>query len=229
MRPVMGLMLIMLTGLCVLGTAAKADTVIADNLDSGGSYNAGFSWGINGTSNPFSLPAISEATDFTSSGNFTLSQLFIPLAFAGPFVSPTITGDVDISIADDDGGLPGTSLESWSVDVPQGNGLFDLSDTTGLVLTAGTTYWIVASPASDTTFAGWNFNDTDASGAMAVNVGGVWLPVDLAASNCGPDPCALPAFEVTGNAVAAPEPSSLLLMGIGLLGITFLRRKYEDG
>lgn len=99
--------------------------------------------------------------------------------------------------------------------------------STGLTLTAGTTYWVVAglttagsSPQwygtnglTETGLPGWSIANTN---QFSTNAGASW------SNNVG-TPMYLGINAVDSNAAAVPEPGTLALMGIASLGV--LRRR----
>lgn len=204
--------LIVLGTLCLLlsPSPALADDVIFSNLGPGNSFGTS-AWAIAGSTSSFASllgghpESIGEA--FTPSGSFDLSQVLLPLGSAGG------TNGVDVFLEGSVSGLPGAVLESWSVtglvSTPM---LEDLSASGVQPLSGGTTYWIVVAPIAPDTSARWTFNDIGDSSEFASNNGSGWNAVPGGES---------PALEVTGTA-AVPEPSTLLLLSAGLLGLALL-------
>jgi hypothetical protein len=169
------------------------------------------------------------------------------LEHAARFVVPTGTNffftGVDVAIQDalivnegqesqlsvrlwsDEGGQPGTILESMITDViaPSPNVLVQHieSNTSATALLHGTPYWISLA-AIQPGRVGWFTNSTE-TGGYALNDpsrGVPWLVIDSAGAG---------AFRVYGEPTLVPEPSSVGLLGLGLLGFATLRRQVRGG
>jgi hypothetical protein len=95
--------------------ASYGDTVIASNMGPFNAFNFWDSWQVSGASNSVNPGEESLGVSFTPAANFTLSQILVP--FNGDFFQST--NDVEIAIDSSVNGLPGASLESWSVSAGQ--------------------------------------------------------------------------------------------------------------
>jgi hypothetical protein len=146
------------------------------------------------------------AMSFTPTANFTFGSVELPLEYGGG------TNSFIVSLMTDAGGHPGIFLESFQANnLPSDhNPMLDtFVSATNTPLNAGTTYWIVAMPVDQDSAAGWLMNSTGAQGyERTANDSLTWIP------QVGDSP----ALEVDGSRVV-PEPSSLLLLCLGLVGI----------
>ena len=91
-------------------------------------------------------------------------------------------------------------------------------DADGLTnLVAGTTYWLIAS-APSTSFYGWNFNDQGITGQRCFSV------PSTACDNIETE--TLGAFRIEVDGAVISEPTTIVLLGLGLVGLGFSRRKH---
>lgn len=131
---------------------------------------------------------------------------------------------VEFSIYSSAGDTPGTLLASlgsltFSASGKVSAGTFDTSaPTPGLTLTSGTEYWFVLTILSSN-LIGWESAGTSLQ------------PYAFTASSTSgftPDDTNGSQFEIDGNPLAsaiAPEPTSIALLGTGVLGVAGVLRK----
>jgi len=204
---------------------ASADDVVHSNLGPGNTYGGGAAYFVDRTASGSSSET---AAAFTPSGDFTLTQIAVGILNLGG------TNSVMLSLEGSNShGLPnGTALASFPLtDLPpvgectslrgcviQGSQI--VKPTSLVELLKDTEYWLVASPPSTFSPNDWVTNDTDATGGTARNTGSGFFrlsPSSLA-----------PAFEVLGTPAGVPEPATLGLMVLGLLGVGFAGRRRRN-
>lgn len=175
-------------------------------------FQTGIGYTVSGANSPIGQ-TIESAMSFTSSGNYTLSQIDAAIGYVTGGNSDTFTLDSNA------GGLPGVIMESWTVTgLPAFGGSYapvTLMSSGGVMLSAGQTYWIVASAGDPTNWSAWNENSIGATGNFDQFNNGVWSQFNGTLS----------AFDVMGTTSSSPEPASAALIGLGLLGMGGLIRR----
>lgn len=186
-------------GLCAAGADAA---VLYTDLGAGETYQ---SFGDSTAPQYMGAPFVA-----TASG--TLLDLLLPIAESGP-------GTVDIGLYTSSGGEPGSALETWTgisiYDSFAGQApLDDLASVAHPALTLGSTYWVVVN--STTEDLAW---DGDSTGIL----GGTWFGSAVnELGQAAPDDYAS-ALQVDGISNGAPEPGTIGLIGLGLLGVAVRR------
>jgi hypothetical protein len=197
----------------------SADTIISTFLaDQMYDYPIGNLAGIGGQFAP--NPDFQAAAAFTPGGDYDLTQIDVAI-WSGVGQS---NGDMfNLSLDEDSGGLPGATIYSWT-DIlavpipldyagPTASFVDTVLATSTIALSAGTQYWIVASPSAPGVNVNWSFNAD--SGAT----GGVYASREPGPGWSGPfaESDSDLAFDVQGT--PTPEPGTLLLRGAWSGGI----------
>jgi hypothetical protein len=157
------------------------------------------------------------AAEFTPGTSVSLAEFDVAIGFGGPG-----DGNILLELFNDSAGLPGSQIgsNSWTFSAPAdpasgGNLPVSRIAVSGVNLTGGTPYWLVALPGDANTTALWALNDLipSAQGPHAFKGSGSWTALN-APSNFFDT-----AFAVIGS--DAPEPGSFELLGCGLLAAAF--------
>lgn len=200
---------------CMLLIAAQAEaSVIFTTFGAGDSFKTGATdLPLIGQSQPSDPPAFMFATPFTvSNGDQTFRSLEVALSPRnGSNPSP-----INFSIYTDNGGLPGTLIDTVTVNVPLGAsaGVYAAGSALEPVLSNGATYWIAGQAAAIGSAATWHANDQGLLSTIAVKNNGTW---GVAAPSFDQ-----PAFRLSTVAVAVPEASGVVMALLGGAGVVAL-------
>jgi hypothetical protein len=192
--------------LLVTGVPVRADVVFS-TFGPNNSFDPTRAYAIVNQPFPPTL-VIDQAMAFTALGSsYSLDRLEVAVAATN---SIDRLPALDLSLANDAGGIPGQIIENLHIRDVTLPGIYSGNSVDNPTLKEGTRYWLVAQ-ADATTAAQWFFNSVGQIGAVATRVSSIdgWSPAEAPQG----------AFRIYGTALPVPEPATLLLLAIGTLGL----------
>ena len=205
-----GVVMAVMAAIALYAVPLRADT-IHSNLGPGDSFDPTSGWNVTTLA---SLTGVDQdiAMPFTVIGtNHTFTSAELAMLHLGGTLS------LDILLSADAGGVPGAVIETLNVTVAGSPALVTATSVLNPTLVAGTTYWIATIAGGDHSsewmFAGSPGGDhIFGTPGFSYDGGASWSTLTGEEA----------AFRVNGNVV--PEPTTALLLGVGLVGMTGARR-----
>ena len=153
-----------------------------------------------------------QGSSFTPLNDFVLTNIELAVDLvSGPNL-------LDVWLMRDAGNQPGTIIETFHFVDAMGafGGIHPVLSANSLVhpiLTAGNQYWLIASTPGPDEWAVWHLNSTGDFGPNSFRADlGPWVTSNMGLRS---------VFRITGTPVAIPEPTLLLLLGVGFATAAF--------
>ena len=187
---------------------------IYDSFGPGNTFDNSFAyWGVYGASGSVGYVGHAESFVPALSGNLDTVQVACGQLSSG-------TGLVNFHVAADNGGTPGAMLESFmNVVAPASSSssfIVTMNSITQPLLHAGTTYWLYAEPAENTSAMGWFVNNQGYRNDYAQEgPPGQWTSASITFEANG-------VFDVIVTPV--PEPSMVTWLAMGAMASLARRR-----
>jgi hypothetical protein len=207
-------LLLSILAILAVGCPATAEVIYSD-FGAGQTFSTTFGAPVANVGLAFQS---SEAVEFTPSTTTELNS--ITLAFFSQ-QGPNI---FNFAVAEDESGVPGSAIESWS-DVVAGtepDSTLLLNSSSNPILLSGQAYWITALPGASGTVGDWDEN-------IIGQMNGIAISSDLGAVWTGNISGTTLTFEVDGTAVPTPTSfwASAALFGVLLYLKSAFRAKIE--
>lgn len=210
--------------LAVLPAWGRCDSIVIGNI-TGATVSSPGGFAIEG--NAYDYPGDTQftyaATTFTPTQNMTMTGVSVAI---GKGTGGITMGGFSLDLYTSNANLPGTLLDNLGSNTDVAGLYTDVTSfaVSGISLSAGTQYWLVASPTDNTTSLLW------AQDASAYNQG----ETAYVFSNPPPagwnlyyvnDPLFYSVSGTTNGALPTPEPAAWLLLATGLAGLAGLSRR----